>query len=290
MASKVTRDEQKITAAPAVVVKKTVSVPATRRVEPAGEPFSLLEFVASGRARLPRQYRDQRAFFRFLRKACSDKVIVDQVQRFRDAVILSAISAEKHEKRPTGGLTIAVAGPSGGEGASFVATMLALSLGSCKNRRIAVLDGNFDSQRFRAMTDVLDLSKNSVSLNKGSSQILGFYNESQPNLYFLKSASNESDLDFFSDKQLRFFLSDLRQQFDFTIIDMPALLNGSSGIFLAPAVDRLYLVSSAGRTKKSEVDRCVDIARQAGAEISGVIVNQQKTPLWSKAFFKDFFY
>ena len=289
----VTKTRRQLAAAPSVVVKKTGSanLPATRHTQASREQFSLLEFVASSRVNLPRELKEQRPFLRFLQRACADKVLVEQVQRFRDAVVLSAIGNASDEARQAGdGLTIAVAGANGGEGVSFVSLMLALSLGSCTNRRVALLDGRFNGPRFNAMSDVLGLSKNSISLNKGASQILGYYNESQPNLYFLNSAGDEPEVEFFSDKQLKFFLADLRQQFDFTIIDSPPLLSGTSGVFLAPNVDRLYLVSSVHKTTNSDIDRCIDLTKQAGSEISGVVLNRQRVPFWGKAVWKDFFY
>ncbi len=290
MANKVESAKKTATKAPAVVVKKTATVPVARQVDSEKESFSLLDFVAHGKARLPKECKTQKSFFRFLRKACADSMVMEQVERFRDAVLLSTVGAQKNPSKAPEGLTIALSGPKGGEGSSFLSLALAMSLGSCSHHRVAVLDGSFDEARFSALTDTLDLSKNSVSMNKGASEVLGYYNEQQPNVYFLKSASGESDVEFFSDKQLKFFLEDLRQQFDFTIIDMPPMLSGSSGIFLAPAVDRLYMVSSAGVTKTSDIARCVEIADMAGAEISGVVVNGQKAPVWSRAFWSEFFY
>ena len=120
--------------------------------------------------------------------------------------------------------------------------------------------------------------------------VQGYCSEEQPNVYFLKNSSGELSLDFFSDKQLEAFLKSLRQQFDFTIIDMPPLLAESSNVFVAPAVDRLYLTVSAGKTRLAEVDRCIQITEEAGGKISGVIVNHQKAPLWSRLFWKEYFF
>ena len=54
---------------------------------------------------------------------------------------------------------------------------------------------------------------------------------------------------------------------------MPPLLTASSNVFVVPAVDRLYLVVSAGVTRLSEVDRCMNLAQEAQTEISGVVIN-----------------
>ena len=288
--AKVNKPTKTTTTAPTVVVKRTASthLPATRPAELPKPGFSLIDLIAKSTLNLPRKYKDEKSFFRFLRKAGSDKVLMDAVYRFRDAVLLSSLGNKRHHQK--GGLTVAVAGPNGSEGSSFLSLMLALSLGNCSHRRVAIMDGHFNNQRFRALTDIFGLSRDSVTLSKAASQIMGYYNESQPNVYFLKNASAEREIDFFSDKQLNFFLSDLRQQFDFTIIDMPPLLKGASGIFIAPSVDRLYLVSQVGKTRQTEIERSIDLVQQAGGEVTGVVLNQQKTPLWSHVFWREFFY
>ncbi len=237
-----------------------------------GEAFSLLDYVASGNLAIPREFRAQKAFFRFLKRAGSDPAILAEVHRLRDAVILSTV----REKSPEGGLTIALTGADGGEGTSMLALLLGLSLGECVHRRVAFLDGRFNIQRFQLLADILGLSKNSVSLQKGSNEVVGYYNEAHPNVYFLRNAGAERSMQFFADKKLPTFLSDLRQGFDFTIIDLPPLLKETASVFVVPHVDRLYLVTEAGKTKLSQVARCLQTVRQAGGQLNGVIVNKQK--------------
>ena len=74
------------------------------------------------------------------------------------------------------------------------------------------------------------------------------------------------------------------------IIDMPPLLKETASVFVVPHVDRLYLVTEAGKTKLTQVARCLLTVRQAGGQLNGVIVNKQKTPLWSRLFWREFFY
>ncbi len=251
-----------------------------------GAAFSLLDYVASGNVTVPRKFRAQKAFFRFLKRAGSDPAILSEVHRLRDAVILSTV----REKAPEGGLTVALTGADGGEGTSILSLLLGLSLGECVHRRVAFLDGRFNIQRFQLLADVLGLSKNSVSIQKGSNEVVGYYNEAHPNICFLRNASAERSMQFFADKKLPVFLSDVRRAFDFTIIDLPPLLKETASVFVVPHVDRLYLVTEAGKTKLLQVARCLQTVRQAGGQLNGVIVNKQKTPLWSRLFWREFFY
>jgi hypothetical protein len=249
-----------------------------------GETLSLLDY-ASNAVSVPKEYRGQKSFFRFLRKASVDPAILAEVQRLRDSVILSTV----REKSSTG-LTIGVTSPEGSEGASIIALLLSLSLGDCVYRRVAVMDGKFNVQRFQLLSDILGLSRNSVSLYKGSNEVVGYYNEAHPNVYFLRNAGAERSMQFFSDKRLPLFLGDLRQHFDFTVIDLPPLLKETASLFVAPHVDRLYIVAESGKTRLSQLGRAVQSVRQAGGQVSGIILNKQRAPLWSRFMWRDFFF
>ena len=261
------------------------NVPSPRVLGWDGGDYSLLDYVANGTTSVPREFRSQKPFFRFLKKAGSDPEVVDELRRLRDAVIASTI----REKGP-GGLIIGIAGSEGGEGSSTIATLLALSFGECFHRKVALFDGRFNMQRFQVLADLLGLSRNSVTINKGLSEVVGYCNEAYPNVYFLRNAGAERSMQFFSDKRLTPFLADLRQHFDFTVIDLPPILNDTSTLFAAPHLDRLYLVGEAGKTRMSKIGKSLQAIRQAGGQLNGVILNKQKTPLWSKVFAREFFF
>jgi len=53
-------------------------------------------------------------------------------------------------------------------------------------------------------------------------------------------------------------------------------------VFVLPHVDRLYLVTEAGRTRLAEVQRCIDLCQQAGRQLNGVIINKQDAPFWTR--------
>lgn len=257
-------------------------IPSAVRV--GGESSPLLDQIAHVPRSVGRMHRHQKAFFRLLRKAVTSREHLEMLLRFRDSVMRSAL-----KKKDDGtGLTVAISGVQGSEGASFLSLLLALSLGSMRHHRVAFLDGRLHESRFEALADVLSLSKNSWSTQKGDDEVVGYVNEFQPNVYFLNSA--DQSLNFFSDKDLDAFLTNLRVKFDFTVIDMPPFLQESSNVFVAPAVDRLFLVVSAGKTRMTAVDKCIEVAEEAGIEIAGVIVNHQKAPFWSRKLWREYFF
>jgi Mrp family chromosome partitioning ATPase len=250
------------------------------------EPVSLLDLVKSVSIGLPRKQRHQRAFFRFLRKAGSDRKFLGAVHGLRDSVILSTL----REKSAMGGVTIALSGAAGGEGTSLLSILLGLSLGECVHRRVAILDGRFNLQRFAVLSELLGLSRNSVTLQKGANEMMAYYNEACPNIYFLRSSNAEQSMHFFSDKRLGLFLAELRKNFDFTVLDLPPILNEAASVFALPYVDRFYLVAEARKTRLSRIGKCIATVREAGGQLTGVILNKQQIPLWGRLFWREFFY
>lgn len=263
----------------------TVSkVPSSNRVDTDRSP--LLDQLVQASRKIGQRHRHQKAFFRLLRKGLTNRDHLEMLLRFRDSVIRSRL---KKEEEGTG-LLVVVAGVEGGEGASVLSLLLALSLGAMRQHRVAFLDGRLHKPRFDALSDTLSLSKNSWSTQKGDGEVLGYVNEFQPNVYFLNNASADQSLNFFSDKELPAFLTNLRISFDFTVIDMPPFLHETANVFVAPAADRLFLVASAGKTRMAAVDKCIEVAEEAGIEIAGVIVSHQKAPFWARKFWREYFF
>ena len=248
---------------------------------------SVIGRLARSKFALPWKLRAHRHFVRTLKRSVSNAFLLEQVRELREAILASTI----RERSRTGGITVAFTSPRGGEGVSLLTLLLGFSLGECVRHRVAVLDGKFDGQRFSVLTHVLDLSRNSISVAKGESNIVGFWNtQLSRNLYFLKSTEFEQSIRFFSDRNLGAFLGDARGHFDFTLIDLPPLLRESAGLFILPHLDHLYLVAEAGRTKLHDIEKCVALIKGTGGKLSGVIINKQTAPLWSRFFGRDAFF
>lgn len=248
--------------------------------------FSLLRQVQTGALSAPSSHRGQRFFFNFLRRAGADRRVMEQIYRIRDAIVLSVLK----DDALASGVTIGLTGIRGGEGTSFVSLLLALSLGECATRSVALIDGRFSAQRYEAISSVLGLSRQAVLLQDGFGEIACSYNELSPNLYFLQNVAGGRSIDFFSDKRIGLFFDAVRRQFDFTVLDLPPLAGGGPAVFVLPNVDRLYLVVEAARSRLAEIDRCLDVVKAAGCKLAGGIVNKQRAPWWARLFWREFFF
>jgi Mrp family chromosome partitioning ATPase len=253
---------------------------------PKGRSPSLFDYVKSKASKMPGAHPAQKQFFRFLRRLCAHRDLMEQLARLRDAILLSCFQ----QGNSGTGLTIALTGPKGGEGTSLAAVLLGLSLGECSQRRVAFLDGKFNIAKFEALCAILGLSEDSISLKKGFAQVEGYYNDAHANVCFLRNCSNESTMDFFSDKRIGEFLVALRRQFDLTILDLPAMLKETAAVFVLPHVDQLYIVAEAGKTRLADIEQCRSIAEQCGREVSGIIINKQRAPWWTRFFWREFFF
>jgi Mrp family chromosome partitioning ATPase len=258
-----------------------------RRI-PHSDELLLLDSVLRQRVRLPRRLSDERQFVRLFYRAASSPQFLERIIELRDSVIRSVVKGG--ERDGDRGVTIALTGVKGSEGASAVSLLLSLALGGSTHYRVAFLDGRLSVKRFDVLARVLELSKNSCRLTKGANEVYGYFNETQANVYFLKPGGAERGLEFFSDRELKGFFAGLREEFDFTVIDMPPLLRESSNVYVAPAVDRLYLVVAAGSTRLADVDRGIEVAEEMGAKVAGVIVNHQKAPFWTRLFAREYFF
>jgi Mrp family chromosome partitioning ATPase len=74
------------------------------------------------------------------------------------------------------------------------------------------------------------------------------------------------------------------------LIDLPPLLRESAGLFILPQLDDLHLVAEAGRTKLRDLKKCMQLVEGTGGKLSGVILNKQTAPLWSRLFWRDVFF
>lgn len=221
---------------------------------------------------------------RSLERVGSNGPLLEGVRRLRDSVILSAL-----RDCSKGGVTIAMCGPRGGEGTSLLALLLGLSLGESPQRKVAILDGRFSSQRFNALQDFFGLSIHPARFPKGMSHLSGYSGPAYPNVQLLWSSRALDAVEFFSDKCLIDFLSEVKSRFHITILDLPPLLGEPSCSLVLPFIDRLYLVVEAGKTRRVELPKCARAARAAGGQVNGVILNKQRMPFWARWLFPERF-
>jgi len=68
-------------------------------------------------------------------------------------------------------------------------------------------------------------------------------------------------------------IESLKKNFDFVLVDAPALLSGPDSAILASMVDEVIIVLDAGRTTVEDGNRAKQILNMANAKILGTVMN-----------------
>jgi capsular exopolysaccharide synthesis family protein len=177
---------------------------------------------------------------------------------------------------------VMVAATTHGEGATTTSAILAATLARSGHSKILLIDANLrtpaldgvfneDNQHTEGLSDVVaaDVPVESA-----------IYQTNFPNLFLLpvgKSHSSPSYL--FDGDPITKLLNDLRERFDFIIIDGAPLDGYSESFFLASKVDGVILVVESERTKKQVVKKIKKEMEWGPVNLLGVVLNKKKNYL-----------
>lgn len=168
---------------------------------------------------------------------------------------------------------IAVTSAVAGEGKSSTAVNLALVLAEA-GQRVVLVDADL---RLPRVAEYLDVEK-SVGLADvlGSRLDLTSATQHGPSgLMVLASGTvppNPSEL--LGSHRMADLAAQLRSEFDYVVIDTPALLPVTDGSVVAALADGVVVVAGYGRTKHSEFQRALTSLDAVGARVLGVVFNK----------------
>jgi len=161
-----------------------------------------------------------------------------------------------------------------GEGKTVTATNLAISLAEAEDCKVALIDA--DLRRGR-VTEYLGLGKNLKGLSELLAQNLSFkqlmVKNSLPNLLILpkgKTVKNPSEL--VESQKFRVLVAELRNHFDYILIDAPPIMSVADVSILARETDGLLMVVRSGRTPKNVISQAHHLFEQAGVKILGYVL------------------
>jgi capsular exopolysaccharide synthesis family protein len=160
-----------------------------------------------------------------------------------------------------------------GEGKSFTAANLAITLAQQKSKtllidadlRRGVLHNNFNSPKKPGLTNYLT----------GVVPMESILNETYvPNLSLITCGSlipNPSEL--LGSVKMKRFIEGITKRFDFTVFDTPPLIAATDAVVLGTMVDGVAIVIRAGKTRREEVQRKIELFNNVQAKIIGIILN-----------------
>lgn len=161
-----------------------------------------------------------------------------------------------------------------GEGKTITATNLALALTEMGNSKVVLIDADL---RRGKVGEYLGLTKNlpglSSYLSNGLSIKQAMVRNSIDNLTIIPAGeltSNPSGL--LGSEKFRALVRELRNHFDYVLIDSPPIMSVADAGILGRDVDGLLMIIQTGRTPKTVIAHANILFRQAGVKLLGYVL------------------
>jgi receptor protein-tyrosine kinase len=186
--------------------------------------------------------------------------------------------------------TLVVTSASPAEGKSFTATNLALTQGQLTDKRVLLAD--FDFRRPTVdKTFQVDISPGLTDYLLGQVPLSSIVRKlDQTNLYILTAGQAvPNPLELLNLKECKNLIEDLRQNFDWVILDSPPLLFAADGNLLSTMCDGTILVVRIGTTTFDSVTRALQSLCENN--VLGIVVNgARRGELYSKyTYYHDYY-
>jgi receptor protein-tyrosine kinase len=186
--------------------------------------------------------------------------------------------------------TLVVTSASPAEGKSFTATNLALTQAQLTDKRVLLADFDFrrpsvdKTLQLGSSPGITDYLRGEVPLTKAIRKL------ESPNLYVITAGQVvPNPLELLNLRECRALLQQLRQTFDWVILDSPPLLFAADGNLLATMCDGTILVVRIGSTTFETVSRALQSLCENN--VLGIVVNgARRGELYSKyTYYHDYY-
>lgn len=105
-------------------------------------------------------------------------------------------------------------------------------------------------------------------------------NTSLPNLFVITAGNaTEQSLPLLASDRMRMRINELRSEFDFVLLDAPAMSLGSDAIGLGSLSDGVVLVLKANASRKQTARQAVQSLQEGNAKVLGAVLNQRQFPI-----------
>lgn len=171
-----------------------------------------------------------------------------------------------------GGNVLAITSPNAGEGKSTTAINVAITL-SQLDKKVVLLDA--DSRRPSINKRLkIDTEIGCVDYLCGKNKIddiIVHYNNYLDVITSGSKAKNPSEL--FSGHRFETLLGELRERYDYVVVDTPPINPVSDSLIISQKCDALFMVVRSGVTTYYSFNKAYDALKVLDVDISGVIIN-----------------
>ena len=158
------------------------------------------------------------------------------------------------------------------EGKSTTAINLALALAEAENN-VVLIDGDLRRPTLHKNLDVIGTVGLSTVISGAATLSEALQKTKYPGLTVLTSGSippNPSEL--LASQTARTLITELREEFDYVVIDSPPLLAVTDAAILAAGADGVLMMVRFGHTKRDQVSQAVSNLDDVGAPILGAVL------------------
>lgn len=163
------------------------------------------------------------------------------------------------------------------EGKSTSAALLAVTIARYRDTKTILIDCDLRRPRVHQLFG-LAKEEGVADVLMGKRKLDSCFKQSPlENLKILTSGGViDNPTELFNSQNMRDLFSEIKFYFDTVIVDSPPVLPVTDSLILSSEMDGALVVIKAGQTNKDVVRRAVDLMRNSGLSILGVIMNNQK--------------
>lgn len=175
---------------------------------------------------------------------------------------------------------VVFAGVDRGDGCSRICLEAARILAANTSGSICLVDANFRSPSLPGFLGVSD-DRGLVDSLMAEGEIRGFAKQLTPsNLWLLPAGDMAPESpSLLNSESLKLRLQELRSEFDYTLIDAPALNLFTDAIALGRNADGVVVVLQAESTRRESALKGLQTLRDAHIEVLGAVLNRRTFPI-----------
>lgn len=163
------------------------------------------------------------------------------------------------------------------EGKSTAAALLACTVARYRDTKTIIVDCDLRRPRVHTLFG-LPKEDGVADVLSGKRSLDACFKPSPiENLQVLTSGGViDNPTELFNSPRMKDLFSEIKFYFDAVIVDTPPIIPVTDSLILSTEMDGAIMVLKAGETKKQIVNRAVELMRNSGLNILGVIVNNMK--------------
>jgi len=176
--------------------------------------------------------------------------------------------------------TVVFAGVDRGNGCSRICAEVARILAANASGSVCLVDANFRTPSLAGFFGILE-KRGLADAVLEEGHIRSFVQELKPSNLWLLSAGNPGteSTTLLSSDRLKLRLQELRAEFDYVLIDVPALNLYADAITVGRIADGAVVVVQADSTRRESALKGVASLREAHIEVLGAVLNRRTFPI-----------